>query len=93
MRKHRSGWHPEDIKAAIRKRGQTLTGLAKAHGLPPANVRNATRSPVRSGEVVIARFLDVPLHELWPDRWDALGNRLLRSRKPKCEVECIQVQC
>lgn len=70
------GWHKEDIKAAIRKRGITMNDLAKQHDLPTSNIRNALVRPVYSGEVAISAFLGVPAHELWPDRWTADGRRI-----------------
>ncbi|PVX80019.1 helix-turn-helix domain-containing protein [Paraburkholderia unamae] len=70
------GWHKEDIKAAIRKRGITMNALALKCALPASTVRNALVRPVFSGEVAIAEFLQVPPHELWPDRWTADGRRI-----------------
>lgn len=70
------GWHKEDIKAAIRKQGSTMNDLARRCGLPLSNVRNALSRPVLSGEVAIATFLNVPAHELWPDRWTLDGRRI-----------------
>lgn len=70
------GWHPEDIAAAIRKRGVTLTGLALRYGLNSAAVRHCLGKPHGQAEAVVARFLDVPAAELWPDRYDAKGRRL-----------------
>lgn len=78
---HNHGWHAEDIKAAIAKRGKTLTALALENGLCESAVRKALRqrhSP--SGERVVAEFLGVQPRILWPDRYDAHGNRLTRSR-------------
>ncbi|CAB3764228.1 helix-turn-helix domain-containing protein [Paraburkholderia humisilvae] len=72
----RTGWHKEDIKAAIRKRGKTMNDLARDYGLPVSNVRNALARPVFSGEKAIATFLDIPPHELWPDRWTPEGRRI-----------------
>lgn len=69
-------WHKEDIKAAIRKKGLSLTALAITHSLPEASVRNALSRPLVSGEKAIASFLDVPLHELWPERWTKSGQRI-----------------
>lgn len=69
-------WHKEDIKAAIRKRGKTLSDLARDNNLPESTVRNAVTRPVKSGEIVIAKFLSVPLYELWPDRWTTAGDRI-----------------
>lgn len=80
MTKH---WHPEDIKAAVRKKGTSLTELARNKGLAPGSVRNASRNPSRAAELVIAQFLGEPLHELWPDRWSCDGQRLIKSRKAK----------
>lgn len=71
-----NGWHKEDIKAAIRKRGITMNELARERGLPPSTVRNALARPVFSGELAIAKFLGVPPHELWPDRWTPDGRRI-----------------
>lgn len=70
------GWHKEDIKAAIRKRGTTMNALASDRGLKPSTVRNALIRPVFSGEVAIAEFLGIPAHELWPDRWTPDGRRI-----------------
>lgn len=74
--------HPEDIKAQIRKRGQTLEGLARANLLSGQALRNALRVPVRAGELVIADFLGKPPQDIWPSRWDAEGNRRIRFRNP-----------
>ena len=68
-KKKAPGWHKEDIKAAIRKKGETMVSLAKKNDMPTANVRNALARPFPSGEKVISDFLEVPLHTLWPDRW------------------------
>lgn len=70
------GWHREDIKAAIRKRGSTMNDLAKERGLPPSTVRNALSRPAYSGELAISDFLGVPAHELWPTRWTPEGRRI-----------------
>lgn len=72
----RLGWHKEDIKAAIRKRGKTMNALSRESGLPPSTVRNALARPSFSGEKVISSFLGVPEHVLWPDRWTPEGRRI-----------------
>ncbi|VVE68753.1 hypothetical protein PAN31117_03050 [Pandoraea anapnoica] len=73
---HDDGWHKEDIKAAIRKKGINMTKLAKMFGIPPSNVRNACVRPVASGEKAISAFIQVPLYVLWPDRWTPEGQRI-----------------
>ncbi|GAB4182022.1 MAG: hypothetical protein OHK0024_21220 [Thalassobaculales bacterium] len=70
-----ASWHPEQIKAAVRMRGVTLTALAVSRGLPPSACREALVRPRPAGERAIAAFLGVPLHELWPGRWHADGRR------------------
>lgn len=74
------GWHAADIRAAIAKRGKTLSGLALEAGLDASACRAALIRPLPKAERVISRFLDVPLHELWPQRWDAEGRRFRHVR-------------
>lgn len=69
-------WHKEDIKAEIYKRGATMSSLARAHKVPESTVRNALSKPVKSAELIISRFLNIPLHELWPSRWTETGQRI-----------------
>lgn len=77
----RSGWHPEDIKAELRKRFGEITRLSQSWGLHRTAITNTLRRPVNSmrTEKRIATALNVPLHELWPERWDAGGAPLPRS--------------
>jgi Ner family transcriptional regulator len=75
-RKQPPKWHKEDIKAAIRKQGETLVSLARKKGLTETCVRNALRTPLPCGERVISDFLGIPLHELWPERWTSDGQRI-----------------
>jgi Ner family transcriptional regulator len=70
------GWHRADIKAAIQKRGATLTKLALDNDLSESACRLALIRPSPSGELVISTFLGVPLQVLWPDRYDPYGRRL-----------------
>jgi Ner family transcriptional regulator len=62
-------WHPELIKAAVRMRGETLTGLALKNGLPECSCRDALRNHRRDAEEVISAFINVPREELWPERY------------------------
>ncbi|MEN2427225.1 helix-turn-helix transcriptional regulator [Chromobacterium vaccinii] len=86
------GWHKEDIKAAIRKRGSTMNALALARELPPSTIRNALIRPVFSGEIAIAEFLGVPAHELWPDRWTPDGRRIRPRYAHKYREQCTDSQ-
>ncbi len=50
--------HPEDIKCAIYKRGQTLEGLARLTGVNSVNIRKALRAPLFIGELSYDLFTD-----------------------------------
>lgn len=73
-------WHPEDIKAAIRKRGWTLTGLSLANGLPDHACRHALRKPNFAGELAIAGALGVSPRHIWPSRFNVDGSRRPQRR-------------
>lgn len=81
--KQRRSWRPADIKAEIEERGQTLSGLALANGLNESACRaSLRRRQSQRADSVIAEFLGVALHELWPDRYDSSGQRHL-TFKPR----------
>lgn len=68
-------WHPEDIKAAVRKKGVTLAGVARAAGLPGSALRLALALPRAEAERAIARCLDVHPMKIWPSRYHSNGDR------------------
>lgn len=68
-----SGWHPEDVKAAIRKKGITLRDLSVRNGYSESYLRNALMRPLFDAEQIIARFIGVPAQVIWPDRYDIHG--------------------
>lgn len=68
--------HPEDIKADVRKTGVTLAELARQHGLDESTTRAALRRPQPSGNRAIASHLNKRVHDLWPEWFDADGNRV-----------------
>lgn len=71
----RKRWHPEDIKAEVRKRGGTLASVARNAGLSDVSGRVAFHLPVPTANRAIAEFIGVPVNELWPQWFDAEGNR------------------
>ena len=86
-----SGWHPEDIKAAVRKTGITLSRLAQLHGYHRSAMLNAIRQHGYGPcEAIIASHLGVTPQELWPDRYDSQGRpidrRLLQHRSAVGQV-------
>ena len=70
-------WHPEDIKAAVRKQGSTLAELARAAGVKKQTLSAClvARASER-GDRIIAEFLRVPPHHIWPSRYRKNGTRL-----------------
>lgn len=69
------GWHPEDIKAEIRKRGCTIERLAKQNGLTRNALLRTLALPRANGEKIIADFLGVHPSVIWPSRYHADGRR------------------
>lgn len=74
------GWHPQDIKSAVWKRGTTLSRLAKDNGLSESACRAALIRPQPEADRVISKFLGIALHILWPDRYDEDGAQVRHVR-------------
>lgn len=72
--------HPEDIKAAVRKTGITLTALSLAHGLAECTCRASLTRPLPAGNRAIAEHLGRRLSDLWPQWYGADGSRRFTSR-------------
>ena len=71
-----AGWHAEDIKAAVRKKGLSLKALALSNGLCESACRASLRRPQPGADKVISEFLGVSLSILWPERYGQQGQRL-----------------
>lgn len=69
-------WHPEEIKAAVRIKGATLTGLALHAGLVENACRVAIDRPHFDGEMAIAEFLSLSPRTIWPSRFRRNGTRI-----------------
>jgi Ner family transcriptional regulator len=69
-------WDKYSIKAAIHRSGMTMKALEERHGLNRHDISNALDRPFPKADHVISRHLNVPLHELWPDRYDEAGVRI-----------------
>ncbi len=74
------GWHPEQIKAALRQSHGAITRLSVTWGLGRTAISQALRRPDYSSsiELRIADALGRKPHELWPARWSADGQMLPR---------------
>lgn len=63
-------WHKEDIKAAVRKKGTTLKGLALSHGYRSVDAcAQALQRPYPKMERIIAAAIGVPPEIIWPSRY------------------------
>lgn len=68
--------HREEIKAAIRKKGETLQSLTRKHRLGYSSLTICMVRPLPRANRVIADFLGLPLNYLWPLWFDASGKRI-----------------
>lgn len=69
-------WHTEDIKAAVRKTGVTLSELAVKHGRARTSMSMVLRHPWPAIERIIADQLQMEPRAIWPSRYDASGQPL-----------------
>lgn len=78
-------WNKDEIKAEIIRRGVTLADLARQNGLTPTalSMSMTRRKAMTRADQVISQFIGVPMHELWPDRYDAHGHRLVKIKPLK----------
>lgn len=82
--------HREDVKAAVRRTGITLSELALRHGVKPSTVRASLRRPIPAGNRIVAAYLGKSVHELWPEWFDADGVRLCRPYRRKASRGQLQ---
>jgi Ner family transcriptional regulator len=74
-------WHPADVLAALKKRGQSLAGLSVANGYHPTAAGKALKRPWPAMEAIIATALELTPARIWPSRYDADGQPLsVRAR-------------
>jgi Ner family transcriptional regulator len=73
-------WDPADVICALRKKGITLSALAKHHGLAESSSLSAvlTRS-LPKNEKRIADALELHPMVIWPSRYNADGTRKLQG--------------
>lgn len=71
--------HEADIIAAVRKSHfRFLPAIAERYGVTDVALRAALRRPQLGAEKALSKALRIDLHILWPDRWSASGERLVR---------------
>lgn len=75
-------WHPADVLAALKKRGQSLAGLSVANGYHPTAAGKALKRPWPAMEAIIATALGLAPAAIWPSRYDIAGQPIAeRSRR------------
>lgn len=68
--------HPADVIAALKKRGVSLRALAARHNLTARALSHALYHPAERSERIIAQELLTTPAEIWPDRFNAAGERI-----------------
>lgn len=66
-------WHRADIGAALRKKGTTLAALARENGYASNSLQNSLSRKWPKGDLIIAEAIGVSLCEIWPSRYNGLG--------------------
>ncbi|EPG7298484.1 TPA: helix-turn-helix domain-containing protein [Klebsiella pneumoniae] len=61
--------HAEDIKAAIRKRGVTMSQLSRESGLAGDSLRKTLCIHWPKGERIIGDFIGIEPAAIWPSRY------------------------
>jgi Ner family transcriptional regulator len=62
-------WQPAEIRAAVKKRGLSLSRLSIANGYHPTAVGKALRQPWPRVEQIIATALGETPQTIWPSRY------------------------
>jgi len=73
-------WHPADVLAALKKRGQSLAGISVANGYHPTAAGKALKQPWPALELLIAGALGLTPKEIWPSRYDPEGRPRHRTK-------------
>lgn len=69
-------WHPADVKAALHKKGITLSSIAEKHGLASGSstLSSALTRSMPANEKRIADALGVHPMTIWPSRYNKDGS-------------------
>lgn len=70
-------WDRHAILGELRRRGMTLTRLAELNNVSPGGFRTIWTRPNAKSEAIIAGFLDVPVEQLFFDRYPKRDARVL----------------
>jgi Ner family transcriptional regulator len=92
----RPDWHPEDVKAEIRKTGVSMAQLSIGAGYCSAAVARCLGRPWPKVEALVAKHLKREPWDIWPSRYDAQHQPLTslrrqpRRRKPSTSATTFQ---
>jgi Ner family transcriptional regulator len=70
-------WDRHSILGELRRRGMTMAKLAELRGISPGGFRTIWTRQNAKSEQAIADFLEVPVEELFPDRYPKSHARIL----------------
>lgn len=75
-------WHPEDVKAAVRRQGWSLRQLSLHHGLPENAMADVLRRPCPAHQRLLADVIGIPPEQIWPSRYQRAGRALRPKTHP-----------
>ena len=70
LKRPTSDWDPWDIKAALGKKGYSLSSVALKNGYCKTSTSDALRRPWPNMERIIAEIIGREPWEIWPSRYD-----------------------
>jgi len=73
VKRPRKGWHREDVKAELRKRGWTLKRVGEENGYASRSVRQCLVQSWPNVERIIADILKTEPWVIWPQRYNDYG--------------------
>ncbi len=76
-------WDRHSIKAEIHRRGMSLRGIAEDAGLAASACAHGLIGSSRAGADAIAKALDIPFRELFPDSYSRGRHEEERERRRK----------
>jgi Ner family transcriptional regulator len=82
----RAPWHRADIVAAIWKSGTSLRALSIESGYAPSTLRAALERLHPRAHDIIARQIGVPRQVIWPQFYDARGERVRISATGRRQI-------
>jgi lambda repressor-like predicted transcriptional regulator len=77
-----NAFHPEDIKAEIRKRYRSVAAFERRFQLPERSVKDVLRGKSRPRiALTISKELGIAVHKLFPERFTESGTHI-RANSP-----------